>query len=170
MNAFVLDRSYELDPTGAKILDTSSDNFFRLSSVLAWAQGDRVKIVKQWDSLDEHLKERLACFRTEYERDERSLDRLLPPIPFDERCPASYVLMHLQRILVKEWKSRTFMPHDGRDFAHAVMAAAVGSLSTLDKHWKRRVESIPKPNKLAKIFYRPEMDRLVDELEALVKN
>ena len=45
---------------------------------------------------------------------------------------------------------------------------AEGSLATLDKQWKRRVEELPRPNDLARIFYRPQVDELVDALEALV--
>ena len=48
------------------------------------------------------------------------------------------------------------------------MATAYGSIATLDKHWKRRIENLPKPNRLAKVYYRPEVDQLVDVLESLV--
>jgi hypothetical protein len=58
--------------------------------------------------------------------------------------------------------------NDGLDFCHAVLAAAYGSLATLDRHWKRRVEQLPKPNNVARMYYRPEVDDLVAVLESLV--
>jgi hypothetical protein len=50
---------------------------------------------------------------------------------------------------------------DGSDFCHAVMASAFATAATLDKHWKRRVEGLPKPNQLARIYYQPELDKMV---------
>jgi hypothetical protein len=38
---------------------------------------------------------------------------------------------------------------DGIDLCHAVIGSSFGSVVTLDKHWKRRVEELPKPNGLA---------------------
>lgn len=53
------------------------------------------------------------------------------------------------------------------DLCHAAVAAAYGSVITLDKHWKRRVEALPAPHQLARTYYRPEIDQLIDALEAL---
>ncbi len=58
---------------------------------------------------------------------------------------------------------------DGRDLCHAVMGAAYGSFVALDKHWKQRVALLPKPNGLAKIYYAPEIDQLVADLETHAK-
>lgn len=106
--------------------------------------------------------------QVEYEKDAISLDRELPPIPFDTRRPATFVLIHLLRTLVVEAKAFQFKDNDGLDFCHAVLAASYGSVATLDTQWKRRVENLPKPNRLARIFYRPEVDELVDLMDALV--
>jgi ActR/RegA family two-component response regulator len=63
------------------------------------------------------------------------------------------------------------MPNDGIDFGQAVIATAYASIATLDKHWKRRVETIlPKPNKLAHIYYRPELDKMVRDIERFLDN
>ena len=66
---------------------------------------------------------------------------------------------------MKEAKSYRLKNGDGRDFCHSVVGAAYGSLAALDKHWKRRVEALPKPNGLAKIYYEPELGQLVNDLE-----
>jgi len=56
------------------------------------------------------------------------------------------------------------------DFCHAVLAAAFASVATLDKHWKRRIEGLPKPNKLARIYYSPELDNMVADVDSWVKS
>ena len=81
--------------------------------------------------------------------------------------PATFVSTHLQRMLVTESKAFQFKDGDGPDFCHAVLGAAYGSIATLDKQWKRRIENLPKPNHLAKMYYRPELDQLVAVLELL---
>ena len=57
--------------------------------------------------------------------------------------------------------------HDGLDLCHAVLGAAYGSLITLDRHWKRRVLALPNAAKLARTYYRAEIDDLVALLETL---
>ena len=43
------------------------------------------------------------------------------------------------------------------------------SLAALDKHWKRRVEALPRPNGLARIYSANELDQLVGDLEGAAK-
>ncbi|HXJ96246.1 MAG TPA: hypothetical protein VMT20_25700 [Terriglobia bacterium] len=52
------------------------------------------------------------------------------------------------------------------DFSHAVVGSAFASIVTLDGQWKRRVEELPKPNGLAKVYYAPELDQMVSDIEA----
>jgi hypothetical protein len=166
MKAYFEERSAEPLPASG-VLDLSSRSFFRLGAVLDWVQENRDKVRSYGNQLDDALRGRLEHLTTEYDRDTGSLDRLLPSLQFDAHRPAAFVLVHLQRLLVQEAKAYKFMPHDGLDFCHAVMAAAYGSLVTLDKHWKRRVESLPCANELARTYYRLELDQLVDILESL---
>lgn len=65
-----------------------------------------------------------------------------------------------------EAKQYTLKKGDGRDLCHAVLGAGYGSIAALDKHWKRRVESLPTPNGLARIYYATQLDQLVTDLEA----
>ena len=104
--------------------------------------------------------------RGRYEKNVDSLDMEFPPIPYDRQRPASFALAHLIRNLVSDAKAYQFKKGDGADLCHAVLGAAYGSVATLDKQWKRRVECLPKPNELARIFYKPEVDELVGTLEA----
>lgn len=167
MSAYFEKRAAELLPRGGTVLDWPSESFFRLGAVLDWVQENRDKLRTYGDQLDEALRGRLEQLRAEYDRDTASLDRLLPSCEFDTHRPATFVLVHLQRLLVQEAKSYRFMPHDGLDFCHAVMAVAYGSVITLDKHWKRRVEMLPRANQLARTHYCPELDQLVAILESL---
>ncbi|HEY6359421.1 MAG TPA: hypothetical protein VIX35_14365, partial [Vicinamibacterales bacterium] len=54
---------------------------------------------------------------------------------------------------------------DFMDFCHAAVGASYGSFVALDKHWKRRVETLPRPHGLARIYGPNELDRLVAEFE-----
>ena len=168
MEAYFQQRAYDLSPEGSKVLDLSPESFFCLGAVLDWPQEDRNRILRDGDEIDQALRERLEQLRGDYEKDPPSLDRLLPPVPFDQHQPATFVWVHLQRMLVVEAKAFQFKDNDGLDFCHAVLAAAYGSLATLDKQWKRRVENLPQPNLLARIYYGRELDALVALLEALV--
>ncbi len=167
MRVYVKERIYNLSREG-KLIDLSAERFFRLGEVVELAHNDRDAIRQNARDIDQALRERLEQLRAEYESNPTSLDQMLPPLAFDERRPATFVWVHLQRMLVLEAKAFQFKDNDGLDFCHAVLAAAYGSLATLDRHWKRRVEQLPKPNNVARMYYRPEVDDLVAVLESLV--
>ncbi|MEE8120742.1 MAG: hypothetical protein V3T55_04395 [Anaerolineales bacterium] len=167
MTVYVKERIYNLSREG-KFIDLSDERFFRLGEVVEWAHNDRDTIRQNARDIDQALRERLEQLRAEYESNPTSLDQMLPPLAFDERRPATFVWIHLQRMLVLEAKAFQFKDNDGLDFCHAVLGAAYGSLATLDKQWKRRVEQLPKPNNVARMYYRPEVDDLVAVLESLV--
>ncbi|MEE8224908.1 MAG: hypothetical protein V3R42_04230 [candidate division NC10 bacterium] len=167
MRVYFEERAAALLPEGGPVDDLPSGSFFRLGAVLDWVQQNREEVRTYSDPLDDALGGRLGQLGAEYARDTSSLDRLLPSCHFDFQRPATFVLVHLQRLLVREAKAYRFMPHDGLDFCHAVMAAAYGSVIALDKQWKRRVEVIPSANQLARTYYRPELDKLICTLESL---
>lgn len=50
-------------------------------------------------------------------------------------------------------------------------ATVFARFATLDKHWKRRVENLPKPPKpysLARIYSKAELDNMVTDIESWV--
>ncbi len=169
ITAYFQDRAYEMSPEGCAVLDLSADTFFRLSAVVDWAQQDRANIQRRSNEIDDALRQRIAQDRAAYEADPASLDTSLPPIPFDRSRPATFALIHLLRILVREARAFQFAPHDGLDLCHAVLGAGHAHLATLDRQWKRRVEQIPQPHELAQIYYRPQVANLVQRFEALVE-
>jgi hypothetical protein len=168
MEAYFQRRAYDVSPGGSLIVDLSPESFFRLGSVLDWVQEERDSIRADIRVMDDGLRDKLKELRGDYEKDPSSLDRSLPPISYDDRRPGTFVFVHLLRLLVVEAKAFQFKDNDALDFCHAVLGAAYGSLAMLDKQWKARIERLPKPNRLAKMFYRPEVPELVALLESVV--
>jgi hypothetical protein len=168
LEAYFKQRAYELSPEGSEIVDLTADNFFRLGAVVDWAWKIRDRMRSQAAELDETLRNEVLTLREEYDRDRTSLDRSLPPIPFDPNTPTTFIWTHVLRLLVLEAKAYHLKKNDGLDFYHAVLGCAYGSIATLDKQWKRRIESLPKPNQAALLFYCPELDQLACALEGAV--
>ncbi len=96
-------------------------------------------------------------------RDPLLLDKKFPWIPFNSARPACFAYFNLLRVMAVE--ANSLKKGDGMDFCHTVMASAFASFATLDKHWKRRVESLPKPNRLARIYGPSELDQMVTDME-----
>jgi hypothetical protein len=166
MEAYFQRRAYDVAQSGAE-LDLTPETFFQLGAVVDWVHEHRDKIRADAEAIDDQLRALLEKRRADYEKNPASLDEFLPPCQFDKRFPATFVLVHLQRMLINEAKGYHFKRHDGLDLCHAAIAAAYGSVITLDKQWKRRVQALPAPHQLARTYYRPEIDQLVATLEAL---
>lgn len=167
MKAYFEERTYDLRLEGREVLDLSADSFFRLGSVLDWVQEHRDDMRRDAGEVDRMFCSRLKQLRDDYDKNPSALDREAPSIPLDHQRPATFVLTQLLRMLVLEARAFQYKKNDGLDFCHAVLAAAYGSMITLDKQWKRRVENLPSHSHLAKVYYRPQVDELVDLLEAL---
>ncbi len=166
MEAYFQRRAYDMAQAGV-VLDLGAKAFFQLGSVVDWVREHRDKIRADAERIDDELRAVLEKRRADYEKNPALLDEFLPPCQFDERFPATFVLVHLQRLLIKEARGNHFKRHDGLDLCHATIAAAYGSVITLDKHWKRRVEALPASHQLARTYYRFEIDQLVATMEAL---
>jgi hypothetical protein len=114
------------------------------------------------------LRQRLTDYRGEHERDPAWLDRSFPTLSYRTPASATFAYGSLIRLLILEAKAYQLKKGDGTDFCHAVIGGAFSSFATLDKHWKRRVGLLPQPNRLAKIYYQPEIDQLVVDVETAV--
>jgi hypothetical protein len=146
-------------------------DFFRLGHFMEWLAPQRDKIKNDKRLMDSRLKDQIMAHGAEYGKDPGWLDASLPELPLALSRPATYVYHNLLRLLVREAKSRAIMENDGIDFGQAVIGAAYASIATLDKHWKRRVEMIlPKPNKLARTYYGPEIGKMVRDIEQFLDN
>lgn len=148
------------------LIDLTQERFFQLEAVVDWVYEERDWIRAQAEALDNGLREMLTALRSRCEQDPTWLDHVLPPCQFNDRYPATFVMVHLQRLLIREAKGYRFKPGDCLDLCHAVIGAAYGSLITLDKQWKRRIEALPTPHNLARTYYRAELERLIEALES----
>jgi hypothetical protein len=169
IEAYVKGRLYELSPEGSKVVDLSAENFFKLSSVMKWANKHKEETRKSAVEIDHTLIKRIAEGHADYEKDRASLDRTTPEVPYTKETPARFALLNLLRQLVIDSKKFALKKGDGRDLCHAAIGAAYGSIAALDKHWKRRVEALPQPNGLARIYYGAELDEMVAALETAAK-
>ena len=150
------------------LIDLSPDKFFDLGWFMEKLSPQKDSIGAGKRKLDEALRERIIGHRKKHESDANWLDRTFPNLPFDSRFPISFLYAHLIRILVQEAKSHQIVKNDGIDFGQAVVAPGIAKLATLDKHWKRRIEKLPKPNNLARIYCEGELDALVEDFEKQV--
>jgi hypothetical protein len=116
--------------------------------------------------MDRKLVEQIKDHRAKYEADPDWLETEFPEMrPFRTGYPATFAYVNLVRQMVLEALRYKLMPGDGIDFCQAVIGPAYASVATLDKHWKRRVEALPQPNWLARVYCSPHLDAMVDEIE-----
>ena len=157
MKAYFFNRKCSTGPGSLGL----SEAFSGLGAVMDWLAHQRNSIRKQVAKPDNEIKKEICKHRTKYKRNP------LPLLGFKSSRPATFVTVNLLRTLVAE--SNQWKTNDGLDFCHAAMASAFASIATLDKHWKRRIENLPKPNRLAHIYYQPQLDKMVDDIESWLK-
>jgi hypothetical protein len=158
---------HRLRNNSGAIIDLSPDSFFRLGAVLEWIGPQRDSIREGLVDLDEALVNRIEGYRVSFENDPNWLDQAFPVLQFNPSKPATFAYGNLVRTLIVEAvKGQKIKKGDGLDFFHAVIACGCASAAMLDKHWKRRVEAFPQPNRIAPIYYGPDLDQLVSDLYA----
>jgi hypothetical protein len=143
--------------------------FFRLGFVLDWLDSQRQTIRERLAHFDQQLGalfRKLQGGRPEVVR--ARLDQIMPRRAFDPARRATFAWEGLLRTLVLEAKAFHLKKGDMADLCHAVMGSAYARFAALDKQWKRRVETLPKPNDLAIVYYRPELDQLAQDLESAI--
>ncbi len=158
--AFIENVLSEHEP--GSIADMSSD-FFRLGAVLKWVGPQRESLRNSSANFDSMMRSKMAEVVYKAKHTPGWLDLRFPNVPFDPFRPAFFVFQNLLRILANE--GGAIKKGDGMDFCHAVIASAYGSIATLDKRWKRRVEVLPQPNRLARVYGPSELDQMIDDLE-----
>lgn len=161
MEAYVENRATSYAPGFGPGIDLSED-FFLLGPFMDWvAQSESLR--EQTAKLDAEMKKTIGEYRTKYKRNPSPLD-LKRPQEFNSLQPATFTFFHLMKTLLVE--SNRLKKGDGLDFCHAVIGSSFARVAALDKHWKRRVESLPKPNGLACIYYAGELDKMVTDIES----
>jgi hypothetical protein len=164
LHAFFNNRTFDYSPGSGKIIDLSG-NFFRLGAFVEWLSPQRDYFLSQARQFDENLKKGIANLRAMDKKRPGWLDRAIPPPSFDKQKAATFAQACLMRQLVSD-RGYQVKKGDGWDFCHAIMASAFSNFATLDQQWKRRVESFPKPNTVLRLYYEPELNGMVADIEA----
>lgn len=160
--SYVADRMRPYTPGCGRVIDLSGD-FFRLGPLLDRVGPQRESIRERSANFDEVFRNKMSMVREMSKRNAMLLDKKFPWIPFNPARPACFVYFNMLRIMAIE--AGSLKSGDWLDFCHAVMACAFASFATLDKHWKRRVASLPTPNQLARVYCQPELDQMVTDME-----
>jgi hypothetical protein len=157
MDAHFRNRTASYSQDSRNVIGLSPD-FFSLGAVMDWvAQSGELR--KRSAEFDKAVEEAVRGARGR---------KPTPPTWLDPSKPATFACGNLLRTLVVEAKAYHMKKGDGLDFCHAVMGSAFASVAALDKHWKRRVEYLPKPNGLARIYSKPDLDAMVTDIESWV--
>ncbi len=163
LKSYVADLLHPYTPGCGRVIGLS-DDFFRLGPIMDRLGPQRESISRTSAESDELLRKQMSMVREMSKRDALWLDKTFPRIAFHASRPAYFVYINLLRVMAVE--ASAVKPGDWMDFCHAVMACAFASLATLDNHWKRRVESLPKPNQLARVYGPSELDQMVTDMES----
>lgn len=155
----------DFTPASGRVINLGGD-FFRLGAVLDWVGPQRESIREDSAKFDELMTAKLAEGARRFRQDPQRGEHF-PLLPFHPKRPAQFACMNLLRTFMEQ--STVFAKGDGMDFCHAVMASAYASFATLDKKWKARIETLPKPNGLARIYSPPQLSELVNDLEYWMK-
>jgi len=167
LKSYMVHRMRDHKTGTGKVIDLS-DDFFTLGTTLDWVGPQRESIREGSAKMDEALRSRIGEHVDKSRRDALWLDQKFPRLPFNPSLRATFAYFNLVRTLIAE--ANQLKPGDGMDFCHAVMATAFASFATLDKHWKRRVGSLPKPNGLARIYSKQDLDAMVADIESCLPN
>lgn len=131
-----------------------------------WLAPQRDSLAATKAQMDDALIEQIKAHRAKHDADPLWLDTEFPELlPFRTDRPATFTYVNLVRLLILEAKAFRLGRNNGMDFYQAVIGSAFASVATLDSHWKRRIEALPKPNGLAKVYCSPHLDDMVDEIE-----
>jgi hypothetical protein len=167
LKAYFTSQTSGYSPGCGRVIDLS-EQFFRLGAFIDWVAPQRDSIRTSCEEYDRLFFDRVSLCRAELKRDREWFDRKLPILQFNPSKPATFAVHHLVRNLILD-NGYHLKKGDGMDFCHAVMASAFASFGALDKHWKRRVEKLPKPNQLARIYYEPEISKMIADIESALQ-
>jgi hypothetical protein len=162
--AYYKSRTSEDAPGSGRVIDLSA-NFFKLGLFIDFLLQRRDWFDQKRVEMDGVLTEGIRMCRIKAKANQRWLDFAMPRRAFDDHKRATFVHDNLIRNFIAD-RGDQLKRGDGIDFYHAVMASAYANFAALDKHWKRRIENLPKPNRLARIYYEPEIAVMIADIES----
>jgi hypothetical protein len=152
-------------PGSGRVIDLSAESFFKLGNVIDFSKDKREYLLGKCAEFDRVIVEYVTKLRVKSKKNSEWLDVALPAIPFAPSSAASFAFVNLMRELIKD-RGYQIKKGDAMDLQHAVMATAFSNFAALDKQWKRRVENLPKPNQNPRVYYEPELEMMVTDIEA----
>jgi hypothetical protein len=168
LRSFFSQRTSDCTPGSGRVIDLSPQ-FFSLGAYVDWLAPSRTYFLQKSAEFDDMLKSQFNLLRAKSKKNPGWLDWALPEMPFNQQLAANFAHRYFMRNLIRD-RGTQIRKGDGMDFCHAVMATAFSNFATLDKQWKARVESLPKPNGAPRVYYRPEIGAMVDDLEAALRS
>lgn len=148
-----------------KVIDLSSDSFFKLGNVIRFTKGKRDYLREKCAEFDQTMLEYVTKLRARHRKEPGWLDAVLPALPFIRTSAANFAFQNIMRELIKDFGYQ-IKKGDSMDLGHSIMATAFSNFAALDKQWKRRVENLPKPNQNPRVYYEPELKAMVTDIEA----
>lgn len=142
-----------------------SPDLFALDKFIEWLEVHKDRIWKDRSALDETLFRKVREYRSRQKLRASWVEGSFPEfVSFRGDKPAMFAYENIIRGFVMD---RGTQPKkgDGLDLSHAVLGSAYASFAALDGQWKKRIESLPRPNGLARIYSEPEMDQMVTDIE-----
>lgn len=164
LKAYFAARTSGCVPGSGRVIDLS-EGFFRLGAFVDWLAPRRDQHLTLCRGMDAILKDGIALLRAKAKQQPSWLNGAMPLFPFNSSRSVRFAYTNLLRGLISD-RGYQIKKGDGVDFHHAVMAAAISSFATLDKQWKRRLEDLPKPNKVPRIYYEPEIPAMITDIES----
>lgn len=164
LRAFFSNRTCKDTPGSGRVIDLSS-TFFQLGAFVDWLAPQRNYFLDQRRIFDDMLLEKIPLLRAKHKQKPGWLDRTIPKPQFHPLKPATFAYWCFMRELICDSRYQV-KSGDAMDFHHAVMACAFANFAALDKHWKRRVANLPRPNRAARIYYEPELTTMVADIES----
>lgn len=164
LKAYFKSRTSEDVPRSGRVIDLS-ENFFKLGLFIDFLLQRREWFEQKRAEMDDILLQGIKACRIKAKTNRQWLDYAIPSRRFDGRRPATFAHDNLIRNFIAD-RGDQLKKGDGIDFYHAVMASAYANFAALDKHWKRRIANLPKPNSLARIYYEPELALMIADIES----
>jgi hypothetical protein len=164
LRAYFTNRTSEYTRGSGKVIDLS-EQFFRLGTFVDWLTPQRDYFFAKSEEFDGILRDYMGPLRAKFKRNPGWLDVAMPERKFSPFMAATFAFSSLMRDLISD-SGYQMKKGDGIDFCHAVMASAFSTFATLDKQWKRRVENLPKPNRVPRVYYEPELSAMVHDIDA----
>jgi hypothetical protein len=160
--SYVADRLRDYSPGSGRVIHPTAE-LFSLAPIVDRLGLQRDSISDTAAQFDKMLKDKLTAARRKSKRDPSFNFK---SVSFDPARPACFVFFNLLQIMAVDSNSLT--KGDGLDFCHAVMGCAYATFTTLDSKWKRRIEKLPQPHGLPRVYFPAELDQFVADIESRV--